>query len=216
MAASLPAKGDEAIEKANSIATQCAENAERWKMDTNVLQKYVARVSAAKSAYAANADPNKRNHVTAVVKRETLLVLREYMPVLVAHLLGNEKISNEELESMGLPSRRTHHHVSIDVPSEAPELVVFTGRHHSVDAYVSIPRLGQPTERLKKKGYYGIVLRYRVEGEETWHEESSTRLHVTMPFDFEQQGKVITLLAAWINPRLQHGPWSDEIKVIIN
>jgi hypothetical protein len=26
----------------------------------------------------------------------------------------------------------------------------------------------------------------------------------------------LTLTAAWINPRIQHGPWSDEISVLIN
>ncbi|MDR2119915.1 MAG: hypothetical protein LBP64_03450 [Tannerella sp.] len=46
--------------------------------------------------------------------------------------------------------------------------------------------------------------------------KGSTRLHMTLLFDEADEGKHVTFTAAWINPRLQHGPWSDAIKVLIN
>ncbi|MDR2359653.1 MAG: hypothetical protein LBD87_07660, partial [Prevotellaceae bacterium] len=59
-------------------------------------------------------------------------------------------------------------------------------------------------------------VRYRKEDCEEWHSGYSTRLHTDLFFNGEDSGKRLILMAAWINPRLQQGPWSNEITVLIN
>ncbi|MDR1405842.1 MAG: hypothetical protein LBI89_01380, partial [Prevotellaceae bacterium] len=80
----------------------------------------------------------------------------------------------------------------------------------------NIPQHGQPSEFLKKKGYHGFVVRYRKESETEWHERHTTRLHITLLFDSGDEGTHLLLTTAWINPRIQHGPWSDELRVLVN
>jgi hypothetical protein len=59
-------------------------------------------------------------------------------------------------------------------------------------------------------------VRYRREGDDVWHSEFSTRLHVLLPFDDADRGKRLIVSAAWINPRFQHGPWSTDLSALIN
>jgi hypothetical protein len=40
-------------------------------------------------------------------------------------------------------------------------------------------------------------------------------LHHTLFFEPEEEGKRILLKAAWVNHRMEAGPWSNEISEII-
>jgi hypothetical protein len=42
------------------------------------------------------------------------------------------------------------------------------------------------------------------------------RLRTDISFDGKDTGRRFELMAAWINPRLQHGPWSHELSGVIN
>jgi hypothetical protein len=82
--------------------------------------------------------------------------------------------------------------------------------------YVRVPQHGHPTQSGTRKAYHGFVLRYRLEGDTEWHDEYTTRLRIDLTLADEDKGKHITLMAAWINLRLQHGPWSHELSVVVN
>jgi hypothetical protein len=43
-----------------------------------------------------------------------------------------------------------------------------------------------------------------------------TRLHYTLIFTDAEEGKHIRIQGAWINPRIQNGPWSEEVRELIN
>jgi hypothetical protein len=102
------------------------------------------------------------------------------------------------------------------LPSEAPDITVVIGQHHDVSIHVSIPQYGQPSEYVTQKGYHSFVMRYCKDDEGVSHEENTTRLHFTLLFNEEDYGKFVTVTVAWINPRIQHGQWSDEIRVLIH
>jgi hypothetical protein len=59
------------------------------------------------------------------------------------------------------------------------------------------------------------MLRYKKEGDADYKTVVSTRLHHTLFFERDDEGKRVTLSAAWVNPRLEAGPWSDEISEVI-
>jgi hypothetical protein len=84
-----------------------------------------------------------------------------------------------------------------------------------VDLYVGVSEHGHPAKSMTGKGHYGFIVRYRREDEQEWHEKSFTRLHVALLFNDGDEGKCLFLYVAWLNPRLQHGPWSNEVRVRI-
>jgi hypothetical protein len=157
-----------------------------------------------------------KNKNTAALKRETFAELRVFLSTYVYVLLANTNVPDEAIDGMGLPPRKHHFHGPLPEPDEAPEQTAIVGQHHDVTVYVAVAILGQPVEYLAKKGYHGFIIRYRREDETEWRERYSTRLHLTLYFDAEDQGKNLHIIVAWINPRLQHGPWSDETVTMIN
>ncbi|MDR0691928.1 MAG: hypothetical protein LBF69_02685 [Prevotellaceae bacterium] len=216
MGLTQPRKDAEFIAWARNIHDQCMARQTEWKLDTTLVGKLNAAYFNANAAYQANINPETSNLRTVSDKRVRFAALREFMSTWVNLLVANTLISENDLQAMGLPSRQHHFHEPLPVPADAPETTAVVGQHHDIIIYVAIPQHGHPSEFLTKKGYHGFVTRYRKEDDTEWHEEHSTRLHLTLLFDSEDEGKHLTLTTAWINPRLQHGPWSDEIRVLIN
>ncbi|MDR3194931.1 MAG: hypothetical protein LBT76_06550, partial [Tannerella sp.] len=95
-------------------------------------------------------------------------------------------------------------------------LTVVNNAPAEIKAYVTNGQYGHPVPSLGEMGYGGFVFRYLVEGEADWHEALSTGLHVTVQFDDGQRGKRVTCTAAWFNPRLERGPHSEEVTLIVS
>jgi hypothetical protein len=211
-----PRKDAEFIAWARNINEQCTVRQSEWNLDTNQVQQLNMLNGNADVAYQNNLNPETANRRTAANKRVALAAFKVFLATFANVLVANTAISEADLEAMGLPSREHHFHEPLPPPSDAPENTAVVGQHHDVTVYVAIPQRGHPSEFLTKKGYHGFVTRYRKSDETEWHEEHTTRLHLTLLFDSEDEGKHLTLKTAWINPRIQHGPWSDEITVLIN
>jgi hypothetical protein len=59
-------------------------------------------------------------------------------------------------------------------------------------------------------------LKYLIDGENQWQSIVSTRLHYTLIFTDAEEGKYIRIQGAWVNPRMQNGPWSEEVRELVN
>ncbi|MDR2119284.1 MAG: hypothetical protein LBP64_00210 [Tannerella sp.] len=215
MGRTQPVRDSEFIAWASNINLQCTEHQYEWQLSAVTVQKLNTLTENARVAYQANINPELSNRRTTANKKTAFLELRRFLSLFVKVLLANEAVDESNLAAMVLPSRIHHFHDRLPAPTDAPKMTIVAGRHRDVTVYVSVPRFGHPTEHLSRKGYYGFVLRYRKEGETEWHEKHSTRLHTTLMFDSEDAGKRLTLSVAWINPRIQHGPWSHEETVLI-
>jgi hypothetical protein len=216
MAETIPKKDGEFIAFAGGVTMTSLTHVDDWKLSSTDVQQLGKLMSTAKAAYALHVDPTTTSRATTIAKNETILNLKEFMSVFIKALEGNMNVPDEELQRMGLPSRHHHAHLPIPAPSEAPDIKVVVGQHNSADVYANIPQFGHPSEYLKKHGFYGIVVRYRLGDDGEWHERLSTRLHVTLLFEGEDVGKSLTVAASWVNPRMQRGPWSETATVLVN
>jgi hypothetical protein len=211
-----PRTDAEFVDWAKMVTSHCTTNLSAWGISQAFITDLGGKVGSAIDAYTKNSDPSTKNRTTVATKNETFRILRETMSVVVPALVSNTKISNDELAQMGLPTRIHHYHGPLPVPANAPNVEVHSGEHHVVDVYVSNPQLGQVTSYLKDPEDYGFVMRYKLEDEETWHEKNYTKLHTRLIFEDKDVKKNLSIMVAWINPRLEHGPWSDTITVIVN
>jgi hypothetical protein len=216
MGLTIPTKDADFVAFVRNLDADCSSHAPAWNLDMTQVATLNQLSRAAESAYNANKNPETSNRLSAANKRGSFLELKVFLSTFIPTLVANKSISESELEAMGLPSRIHHFHEALPVPTDAPETTAVVGQHHDITVYVAIPQHGHPSEFLKKKEYHGFVVRYRKEGESEWHEEHTTRLHQILLFDNEDEGKHLILTTAWINPRIEHGPWSDEIRVLIN
>ncbi|MDR2414747.1 MAG: hypothetical protein LBD64_07160 [Odoribacteraceae bacterium] len=201
---------------ARALRDACVANATAWGLDETWLKPLSALVDEATKAYEANAPKSTKSHATVAVKDEAFRKLKEFLSLFILQLTSNTRVSGEQLVAMGLGPREKTSKNPLPRPSKAPMLEAFTGRHHVVDTYVSAEQHGHAITRVRENKSYSTLIRFKIEGEEGWNEMPSSRLHARLTFDESQLGKRVTLMAAWINRRFEHGPWSNEVTVIIN
>ncbi|MDR2449589.1 MAG: hypothetical protein LBD52_06480 [Prevotellaceae bacterium] len=216
MSKTFPVKDADFMSFALNVDGQCTAHENDWGLSPSMVTKLHTLTTAANNAFEKNNNPETKNRRTAASKQVHFGELKPCLSIMIKMLEVNDAVTEEDLRAMGLPSREHHYHEPLPVPTEATETSIAVGQHHDVTVYVSTPQHGQPTEFLQSNNYYGFVVRYRKEEQTEWHEEHSTRLHLTHYFEDEDKGKHLKIVTAWINPRIQHGPWSDEIEVLIN
>jgi hypothetical protein len=170
----------------------------------------------AAEAYQATLNPETHNRPTITRKKVAFATLKAFLNKFVPALVANRLISESDLELMGLSPIRRHYRQPPPPPAVAPEVSTTVGQGHEVIVYASKSQHGHPSETLPKKDHFGFVVRYCKEGETEWHEIYTTHYRLTLRFNDSDEGKQLTLAAAWINRRIQYGPWSDEIHVLIN
>ena len=197
---------------ANNLANECVVNRAAWNLDKDGIAHLKTLTEAANAAYANARDLETSSHLAYMNKSVSFSMLRKFLGLFIRMLMTNKAISNDILLALGLPSRVYHR----PLPAGAPKLSVHQKQHLEIRVGVSVFSKSHPTASLTKKAYHGFVLRYRMQGETEWHEIYSTRLRTSLRFDNKDEGKHIILMAAWLNSRTRHGPWSNKITSLIN
>jgi hypothetical protein len=210
-----PRKDGEFIAWAENIGQTCTENAEKWGLKADALAQLNTLTAKAAAAYTANLDHATKNWMTGVTKRTAFKDLKRLLSNYINALEANLDVPDAAIGTMGLRPRRRHAFNPLPVPDEAP-LLNAVAIHGRITLFASVPHPGHPSGSLSHKGYYDIAIRYRIEGDTDWQLYLSTRLRIDLDFDPKDQGKQVRISAAWINPRLQLGPWSNEISALIN
>jgi hypothetical protein len=216
MARTQPRRDTEYISWAENLHGQCVAGSAAWGLDEKVMQKFTTLYNKAREAYDRNLNKATKNYATSSAKSLSFQALRDFMRFFIPMLLGNMEIPNVDIITMGLPSRDRHAREPNPPSTRAPALNVLPGKHRWLDVYASVPSRGHPGKYAREKGERGIVLRYKVEGDNHWQESYHSRLHVSLLFEKEQVGKNLTIAGAWVNTCFKRGPWSDEITVLIN
>ena len=204
----------EFISFANTIKTQCTAHTAVWGLDTERLSKVSLLIDNATDAYNINSDTATSNRVTTTHKNATFEALKPELRLFADYLLGNPDVPDEALEIMELRTRKHSAHQPLPRPTEAP-VVEVVRRHGEMTVFVSIAEHGHPTQSATRSVYHGFKLRWRFEDETMYRIVDSTRLQYTLHFDEADETKRIIMSAAWMNPRLEAGPWSEDISEVV-
>jgi hypothetical protein len=199
---------------ANDFYNQVLDHQIDWHIDENRIKELKRLTTAATNAYNDNMKPSTRNHLTSVAKKQLFGELKHFLSLFIDFLEGNEGVSDESLAEMNLRPRTHPVRQPLPVPSEVP-LIETMQQHDEITVYVTRIEHGQPSQGVQLKPYHGFKLRWKFEDETDWHVEVSTRLHYTLFFEAADESRRVVLSAAWINPRLQEGPWTVLINVVI-
>jgi hypothetical protein len=200
---------------ANTVGNECTTHAEEWHLEAERLTTLNLRLTNANTAYAANNDVATKNHTTSVNKKAAFSELKNFLSLFVDYLVGNLSVPDEALATMGLRSREHSAHLPSPPPGEAPLIHAIT-QHGEITVYASRANFGQPTKGVGKTSFRGFKLRWRFEGETVWHTEVTTRQHFSLHFDQADETKRVELSAAWVNSRLEEGPWSENITEVVS
>jgi hypothetical protein len=199
---------------ANNIYKQCSQHSTEWKIDMERLDKLNTLTTNANTAYAANSDKATRNLITSETKKAAFNELRHFLSLYIDYLEGNLSVPDEAIAFMGLRPRTRHVRQYNPIPTEYPTVRVVK-QHDDMTVYVSRAEIGQPKQSLTHKGYHGFKLRWRFIDETVEHIEMSTRLQFTLRFNSADETRRVAIAAAWINTRLEAGPWSEDVIEII-
>ena len=209
----IPRKDNECLGFARNLLKTCTDNATAWGISNAELQEFKGLLDPAEETVNANKNLQARNKESTARKNAAMRALLVYMRALILLLRANKKVSEADLRAMGLPSRECHYHAPKPAPNEKAVLHARVMRF-AIKVSASVPQTGHPSESVTRPGYHGLLVRSRVEGED-WREVYTTRVTATLKFTPEQVGKCVEILAAWINPRLEPGPWGETIRVIV-
>jgi hypothetical protein len=202
------------LEQAHTVNNQCHLNLPVWDIDPARLTTFDTLLANADSAYQANSDIATRNATTSALKKAAFGELKHFMGMFIDYLEVNERVPDTALEFMGLRPR--HQHVHQPLPRPADQIVITVRKQHDeMTVYAARPEHDHPTAGVGPVHYHGFMLRYKFEGADKYQTLVSTRLHHTLFFEQADEGKRVFLSAAWVNPRLEPGPWSEEIPEII-
>jgi hypothetical protein len=212
----MPIKDADFLAWAKTIHKYCYDNMAVWQLDGEPLERFRTLLNTAEEKYQKNTDKSTKNRESVLEKKAAFAALKTFLQLYTNLLEGNEHIPDQSIEEMGLRPRHRSKHQPNPAPTESPILSVTTRHHYEVDTYASTFQSGHPSEFLSDKKYGGYMLRYKLEGDTDWKTVISTKLHYTLFFTEAEVGKRIILQAAWVNTRMQHGPWSDEISGLIH
>ncbi|MDR3140311.1 MAG: hypothetical protein LBU37_01060 [Tannerellaceae bacterium] len=199
---------------AGDIYNQCSEHTASWFVDGTRLTKLKGLLDRAWEAYQANMNRATRNHITSVAKNSALGELKHFISLFIDYLIGNEAVPDKALADMNLRPRRRVARRPLPIPTEAP-LLSARIQYGEITVYATRSEHGQPTQGVQRRPYHGFKIRWKFDGEEAWRIELSTRLRHTLYFDDKDKGRFILLSIAWVNPRMQEGPWSASISQVI-
>jgi hypothetical protein len=196
------------------INDQTELHAPEWDIDPPRLAQFNTLLATAESAYKVNLDPAMKNAATAIAKRKAFAELKNFLSLLINFFEGNPNVSDDALALMQLRPRHPQAHQPLPAPTEPPVITV-RKQHGEITVYAARTEHDHPTDTVGPVHYHGFLLFYKLEDEADWHTVVSTRLHQTLYPESKDDGKRILLKAAWVNARMQHGPWSNEISEIV-
>jgi hypothetical protein len=194
---------------ANNINEQSVAHASEWRLDPEQTAMLQTLTTNANVAYAANNNPASKNHITSVDKQFAFGELKRFLGTYINFLEGNIHVSDEALAVMQLRPRSHPARHPISLPTIQPVISVVR-KHGELTVYVAQPQI-HPTSSIAPGNYHAFALQWKFEGETEYRTVISTRLHHTLFFDRKDETRRVILSAAFVNPRLQPGPWSDEI-----
>ncbi|MDR0749549.1 MAG: hypothetical protein LBF62_08265 [Tannerellaceae bacterium] len=164
-------------------------------------------------AYASWIDKSRRTPVVIAQMRDAEKVADPYFRELYRTLKANPKVTNADLEAMGLPQRTDPHPKPAPVADTTPEfgIVPLTGHRLQIDYYPQ----GETHKKGKPAGQHGVEIRWAFSEEPIHNADrlSNSAFDTGSPailiFTGDDSGRTVYLALRWENTRGEKGPWSD-------
>jgi hypothetical protein len=198
-----------------TVVSQCTAHAGEWDIDSTRLTEVNKLRSSAQMAYDANTDRATRNHLTTTHKNELFTELKHSLPLFIDYLKGNVSVPDEGLAIMNLRPRIPEKRELLPRLDKLVVITVVVHGHGRMTVYAAQEEHGHPTTVAKPKKYYGFKLRWRFEDETEYRTIVTTWLRYTFHFEQKDEGRRIVFSAAWINPRLEEGPWCADMTEVV-
>jgi hypothetical protein len=142
--------------------------------------------------------------------------LKKYARWFIDSLEVNLKVPDEALDKMGLPPREKPANQP-DPPPTTHLVITFKKIDNTLRLQGSQQISGQPKSTVgPKKLHFGIIFKVKVEGEPEPRIIPTTKLHADIIFPPEYKGRHAKVSGAWLNSRLDPGPWCDDIDIILD
>jgi hypothetical protein len=212
----IPRRDIEYLNWARNIVQTSATHAQAWGLPPARVAQMENLAQTAHAAWEANNNPATTNHTSVTAKNAALASLKTQVSLFINLLLSTPQVPDEALAEMHLRPRRRVARQPKPPPADAPVLTIIAGQHHDLTACATPLPHGHPVEHLAGRNHYGFLLKYQFEGDPEVHQLVSTRLRRTLLFDETSKGRYLTLSAAWVNARIEPGPWSEPVRELVN
>jgi hypothetical protein len=199
---------------ANAIGKECTDHQTEWGIDANKIADLQHLLDEANQAYAINKDRVKKNAGTAADKRQAFANLKHFLSRFINYLEATDTVPDIALAALHLRPRHRQAYHPLPRPND-PLTLSITIHRGEMTLRALRPSHGHPTAGIGRLHHHGFMIQYRIEDEDKYRVAISTRQRHTLFFDPTDRGKHVHIIAAWVNPRLEPGPWSEEYIEII-
>ncbi|MDR3132461.1 MAG: hypothetical protein LBU42_00345 [Prevotellaceae bacterium] len=174
------------------------------------------------SAYVAWSNPHERTDIIITKLEEAEAVLKPLYRILYTGTLKNSPVvTDDDLQSMGLPKRPSSSRTPSPVATTSPASHVDTGTQRRVIIYFSDQHSNEETAKAKPPGQHGAEIRWAVldiapvDISALTHSSFDTRSPFTLDFEGHDRGKHFYYSLCWENTRGEKGPYSPIVEVVI-
>jgi hypothetical protein len=204
----------EFLAMAHGVCVECEKNKELWELREQPLARLKTLYEEARANYEANCDWATKNSTTSSNKRFSFNDLKRYLIRYTEILRLTLSVPDSALQAMGLGSRECVKRGPIPQPTDRI-VIFFSGVGFLVLARAVLPATVFPADPVETRLHYGFVRKIRIEGKEAEMLVTSRLLTSTLYFEEGDAGKEAFVSAAWVNPKMETGPWSEEVGFVI-
>jgi hypothetical protein len=192
----------------------CRDNLLLYKIPEADYTKAENLEEKARTAFEINAMPATKNKITVLEKNEAFKELKTYMSWFNKSLEANLNIPNIALIEMGLPSREHTHHGDHPRPKRMP-VVTLSKEGLETTLFFAQQEHNHPTESIVDEFVHGARIEFRFDNDTVWQSETVTKKRYTFIFTEEDAGKQVHVRVAWVNTKLEAGPYCREFTFIV-
>jgi hypothetical protein len=187
----------------------------KWYDDEFTPQGYIPFTEA----YADWVDLARRTPVAIARIRSVEKTSDPLFRQLYRALRNNPRVTNADLEAMGLPLHLPRHYRPAPVADTVPQfgIVPLTGCRIQINYYPQ----GTSRKRGKPKGQHGAEIRWAFseepvnDAEQLTNSVFSTASPAILAFTGHDSGRVLYVALRWENTRGEKGPWSNIASIFV-
>ena len=224
---SVPRGNKAYLEYVGNILETVRPNMTAWEISTTRFKRVENPYLNTVKSYDKNAAKATRGDKSAIDLHDDMKKLRPIVAVFVIFLRGNTNIPDDMLAVMNIPPRLRTYHQAQPAPDDDAVFEVRRVAHLLYQILMQSLAAGHPRQTMTdRRRHYGYRFEYiiidhaapipDIETITNWEFLEFTKLRNNITFPQAAEGKRLIGRAAWINNRLQPGPWSEPVNITLS